>query len=197
MAEERYEIVGGSLDIDWGRDVISVRPMLVGEVGFFVITVRIMNPRTQVTGPFELFFDPVARSIGSGMFSLNLTLLDNSRLWASVNAHLPPDRGAAASATDTGGTAERATRMAGNSTGGTGYGLGGGARSRRESPRRSAQERRQPQYHTGPKGGTYVLSAKGEKLYVPTTAASWESTANGRWRLTLRDGRSMVYPMLQ
>lgn len=71
------------------------------------------------------------------------------------------------------------------------------ARSRRASPRRSAQEHRQPQYHTGPKGGTYVLSAKGEKLYVPTTAAKWEITANGRWRLTLRDGRSMVYPMLQ
>lgn len=61
------------------------------------------------------------------------------------------------------------------------------------SPRRTSQ----PKYHVGPQGGRYVLSTKGEKLYVPSQAAGWDVTANGRWRLTLQDGRSMVYPALQ
>ena len=55
----------------------------------------------------------------------------------------------------------------------------------------------QPRMHTGPQGGTYVLSSKGEKLYVPRKAARWTQRADGRWTLTLTDGRSMLYPPLQ
>ena len=52
-----------------------------------------------------------------------------------------------------------------------------------------------PRILSGPRGGKYVLSAKGEKLYVPLNAAGW--TREGvRWRLRLKDGRNMLYPQL-
>lgn len=61
----------------------------------------------------------------------------------------------------------------------------------------ASRKKMSPRIHTGVKGGKYVLSTTGEKLYVPKQAAAWSLTNHGRWRLTLQVGRSMVYPPLQ
>lgn len=54
-----------------------------------------------------------------------------------------------------------------------------------------------PTYHKGVRGGTYVLSTTGEKLYVPSKTSHWTRRADGRWTVHLSDGRSMLYPLLQ
>ena len=52
-----------------------------------------------------------------------------------------------------------------------------------------------PLTHRGPRKGSFVVSTKGEKLYVPQES-TW-SKHGARWRLHLKDGRTMLYPPLK
>jgi len=53
-----------------------------------------------------------------------------------------------------------------------------------------------PKLFSGPRGGNYVVDSKGGKIYIPSTASAW-SYENGRWRLHLKDGTNMLFPLLK
>jgi hypothetical protein len=52
-----------------------------------------------------------------------------------------------------------------------------------------------PRLFSGPRGGKYVQSEKGDKIYVPANALRWY-IENSRWRLYLKDGTNMLFPPL-
>jgi hypothetical protein len=62
-------------------------------------------------------------------------------------------------------------------------------RSPRTSPRMS------PNIFIGSKGGKYVTSQNGEKIYVPHNS-TWKKEGL-RWRLHLKDGKTMLLPTLR
>ena len=54
----------------------------------------------------------------------------------------------------------------------------------------------EPATRVGPKGGSYVLTLDGKKIYVPSTKKEWKYES-GRWRLVLTDGTNMLFPKLK
>ena len=54
----------------------------------------------------------------------------------------------------------------------------------------------EPATRVGPKGGSYVLTLDGKKIYVPSNKKEWKYES-GRWRLLLNDGTNMLLPKLK
>ena len=53
-----------------------------------------------------------------------------------------------------------------------------------------------PNIYLGPMGGKYVLTIDGKKIYIPSNALGW--TKEGiRWRLNLKEGKNMLFPLLK